>query len=66
MPTPPPHCPFDANVITKLTLPSSTNWNWTQLDAIEDYRTLVAAAKAKAGSVSLAVWERLQCNNDYQ
>ncbi len=68
---PPPHCPFDANVIGKLkSLPSNSNRKWTELDTIEEYRDLIKAAKAeaatKAGSMSLAAWELLLCNNDYQ
>lgn len=62
----PPNCPFDANIIGKLNLPSDSCRNWTQLDTIDDYKNLLTAAKAKAGSTSLAVWELLQCNNDYR
>jgi hypothetical protein len=51
----PPHCPFDFQIIAKL-----SNYNgpsWTNLDRVEDYRNLVTAAKAEAGGVPLAKWE---------
>jgi hypothetical protein len=51
----PPHCPFDFRVITKL--PKCRRMSWTALDDPAEYRKLVAAAKGKAGSVSLAAWE---------
>lgn len=57
----PPHCPFDFRVITKL--PECRGMSWTALDDPVQYRKLVAAAKAKAGSMSLAVWE-LRTYND--
>ena len=51
----PPHCPFDFRVIAKL--PECRGMSWTALDDPAQYRALVTAAKAKAGSLSLAVWE---------
>lgn len=62
----PPHCPFDNGVIKKLkSLPSDRKWSWTQLDAIEDYKALVAAAKVEADGASLAEWELQLCNDSY-
>jgi hypothetical protein len=52
---PPPHCPFDSQIIAKL--PTYTGPSWTELDSEEEYRSLVKAAKAKAQGTSLAVWE---------
>lgn len=57
----PPHCPFDSRVIDKL--PEYCGMSWTALDDPARYRELVAAAKARAGSMSLAVWE-LRAFND--
>ena len=51
----PPHCPFDFGVIAKL--PECRGINWTALDNPTQYQELVTAAKAKAGSMSLALWE---------
>ena len=51
----PPHCPFDSTVIGKL--PGCDSINWTTLDKVEDYRRLVEAARAEAGTVPLAQWE---------
>lgn len=62
----PPHCPFDANIIGKLKLPSNTCRTWTQLKDIEDYKKWVVAAKAEAGGTPLAVWELRLSNNDYR
>jgi hypothetical protein len=53
--TMPPHCPFDRNIIELL--PKEFRMNWTEIDKIEDYRKLVAAAKKEAGSEPLAEWE---------
>lgn len=52
----PPHCPFDNGIIRKLNL----NLNWTELDSIDDYRTIVNAAREKiqqTGHGSLSDWE---------
>ncbi len=49
----PPHCPFDAVVIDGLGM----NVLWTEMDSIDQYRTLVSAAKKKADGMSLAEWE---------
>jgi hypothetical protein len=54
----PPHCPFDRNIIDKLTLPSGIGRQWTRADEA-DYRAWVSAAKDLAGKTgeSLAEWE---------
>jgi hypothetical protein len=57
----PPHCPFDYRVIAKLS--EYFGPSWTKLDDLKDYVGLVVAAKAKAGSMSLAEWE-LRTYND--
>jgi hypothetical protein len=49
----PPHCPFDFFVIGQLGL----NIRWTELDSMEGYQQLVAAAQAAAHGVGLARWE---------
>ena len=51
----PPHCPFDGRIIKKLSLPEPINW--TELELVEDYWTLVEAARKKAAPCSIAVWE---------
>jgi hypothetical protein len=51
----PPHCPFDARIIELL--PRPERLTWTQLDDIDKYRGLVAAAQRLAGSQPLAEWE---------
>lgn len=51
----PPHCPFDFRVIAKL--PECRGTSWTALDDPAQYRALVTAAKAKAGSTPIAIWE---------
>jgi DNA-binding NarL/FixJ family response regulator len=53
--SPPPNCPFDSRIISKLSLPHKILW--TKLDSIEDYRLLVKAAREKAGGLSLSEWE---------
>jgi len=58
---PPPHCPFDFQIIAKL--PNYQGPKWTKLDREEHYRDLVAAAKLRAQGVPLAVWELLTYNN---
>jgi len=52
---PPPHCPFDAIVISYL--PGCSDLNWTSIDDIKDYQRLVKAARRKAGDKSIAEWE---------
>lgn len=52
----PPHCPFDFQIIQKL--PAELQGiRWTQIDDIETYKKLVAAAKTCATPLSLAEWE---------
>jgi hypothetical protein len=51
----PPHCPLDAIIIRKL--PARVRCNWTDLDSVETYCELVAAARGVAGATSLARWE---------
>ena len=51
----PPHCPFDALIIS--CLPLGERINWTQLDTVTGYESLVKAARQKAGKASLAEWE---------
>jgi hypothetical protein len=51
----PPHCPFDVIVIQAMR-PRPAVPTWTQIDPIDDYRTLVAAARAIAALRSLAQW----------
>ncbi|MGO9125849.1 MAG: hypothetical protein ACLP6G_13295 [Terriglobales bacterium] len=59
----PPHCPFDFGVIAKL--PECRGISWTALDDPTQYRKLVTAARAKAGSMSLAVWELRTYNGPF-
>jgi len=59
---PPPHCPFDFQIIKKLRH-HYTGPSWTILDCEQDYRELVEAAKVEAGGSSLAVWELQTYNN---
>ena len=54
----PPHCPFDAVVISAL--PYRSRISWTALDSLDGYRTLVSVATAVAGTVPLAEWELLE------
>lgn len=51
----PPHCPFDRAIINLL--PSEHRIAWTKCDDIDEYRTLVDAAREAAGGKALAVWE---------
>jgi hypothetical protein len=53
----PPHCPFDARVLSKI--PHCRDVKWTRLDCINEYRRVVAEAghKAKTENLSLAEWE---------
>jgi hypothetical protein len=57
----PPHCPFDNFIIGKL--PGCNSINWTTLDDVKDYRRLVMAARAMAGTVPLAQWELAAYNS---
>jgi hypothetical protein len=51
----PPHCPFDSNIIAKLTLTTDCEHRWTQAKNIQHYREWVEAAEKEAGKgVSLA------------
>jgi hypothetical protein len=47
----PPHCLFDNFIIGKLS--GCNSINWTTLDDVKDYRCLVVAARAMAGTVPL-------------
>jgi hypothetical protein len=58
---PPPHCPFDFRVITKL--PKCQGISWTALDDPAVYRKLVSAAKVRSAGGSIALWE-LKTYND--
>lgn len=51
----PPHCPFDALVISRLRQKAK----WTVLDSVDDYKQLVGAARKAAGKekISIAEWE---------
>ena len=51
----PPHCPLD-RVIIEL-LPYRVRTNWTDLDDLDSYRRLIAAAREVAQPDSLARWE---------
>lgn len=51
----PPHCPFDFQIIQKL--PTKARRNWTTIDSIGEYKSLVAGAKKQADGQSLAEWE---------
>ena len=55
----PPHCPIDRLIIDKLNLSwkESGNYNWTKIDDIEKYKTLIQKCRDKAGNASLAEWE---------
>jgi hypothetical protein len=58
----PPHCPFDSKVINDLPLTpqEKKDLKWTELESLEDYQTLVGAAKKaveRDGSLSLSDWE---------
>jgi hypothetical protein len=55
--SPPPHCPFDSELIGKLKLPPGCQVKWTMLDDEKSYRDWVSAAKVQAGAESLAAWE---------
>jgi len=60
--TEPPHCPFDATILKRL--PQYAGLTWTSIDTIAVYKNIVAAAKAKAGSDSLSVWELREWNEN--
>lgn len=51
----PPHCPFDARIISRLRFEAPVRW--TKLDSIQEYELLVRAARAVAGDQPLAAWE---------
>lgn len=55
----PPHCPIDRSIIDKLNLNwrERGNFDWTKLDDIEKYKTLIQNCRDKAGSASVAEWE---------
>lgn len=52
----PLHCPFDSIIIRELG-PAVQDIRWTKCDDIRDYKRLVAAARQKSGTRSLAEWE---------
>ena len=52
----PIHCPFDGIIIKSL--PGAIKkTKWTNMKRIEEYKSLVKAARAISGGVSLAEWE---------
>lgn len=57
----PPHCPFDSYVLRAI--PGWRTRSWTGIDSIPEYTSLVAAARAVAGELSLADWELAVYNN---
>ena len=64
----PPHCPFDARIISKLPNCQDIN-NWTQSDSINDYIRWVRDAKVEAEkrkSPTLSDWELQNWESDLQ
>lgn len=57
IPGEPPHCPFDSQIIGKLSLPDNICKKWTKCDHLECYRVMVEHAKRCAGSKSITEWE---------
>lgn len=53
----PPHCPFDAIILRMLRLPTGCLDQWTRVDDVMTYGAWVLAAKAVAGTQTLADWE---------
>jgi hypothetical protein len=51
----PPHCPFDAIVLSHI--PGCQSVRWTQLDSLPEYQRIVRCARSAANGVSLAEWE---------
>ena len=51
----PPHCPFDRIIIEKLKLLNPPNW--TEINDIDTYKTLVEKATKAAKPLSIAEWE---------
>jgi len=51
----PPHCPFDAMVLSRVS--GCSEVRWTQLDSLAEYKRIVECAKAAAKGVSLSEWE---------
>ncbi|MEI8063622.1 MAG: hypothetical protein WCH84_06125 [Verrucomicrobiota bacterium] len=64
---PPPHCPLDGIIISKLDLIRGEigKYKWTKLDDIETYRTLINKCKCKAGTTSIAEWELREWNSNH-
>jgi hypothetical protein len=62
----PPHCPIDYNVIAELSA-VHRRCIWTKLDDIQQYKAIIADAKAKANAqgMSLAEWELELWNKKY-
>jgi hypothetical protein len=52
----PLHCPFDCIIIRELDN-SVRDIRWTLSDKMDDYKRLVAAARAKSGGKSIFEWE---------
>jgi hypothetical protein len=51
----PPHCPFDAIVLSRI--PGCSDVRWTALDSLEEYEKIVRAARAVACDCPLPLWE---------
>jgi hypothetical protein len=51
----PPHCPFDAIVLSHV--PGCASVRWTQLDSLPEYQRIVRCARSAANGGSLAEWE---------
>jgi len=50
----PPHCPVDSIVLRKAKIQDK---KWTEMETLEDYRTIVERLMTAAGKLSLAEWE---------
>ncbi|MBN3841398.1 hypothetical protein [Burkholderia sp. Ac-20349] len=54
---PPPHCPVDRIILAKV--PGTARLNWTDIDTIDQYRSVITALRTRADAEgeTLAVWE---------
>lgn len=56
----PTHCPVDRIVLSKTSLRGSCNW--TEMETLETYDTVIAAIKEVAGDQHIADWELINFN----
>ena len=58
----PPHCPIDRKILNKVGI----NKNWTEIDDLEEYKTIIKTIEetARQKSMTVAAWELCEWQED--